>query len=293
MTARYYGLSGATKVYYGSTLVWSGGSPSYRDKYFTIEFIEDGTFALNYSDIEYRKNGGNWESGTTTVSVESGDTVECRGDRTTVNGVLLSTSGKFNVYGNIMSLTHSTNFENAQQAQSYEHNSLLKETKVVNAENLIFPDVKLTDRGIEDFFRGCYYLTTAPKEILATTLGTGCMSHTFQGCSAMTTTPLLYASVFTNSSINGMFESCKNITSLEFVNTIQSITNYAAYYCCSGCINLSRIKVNLDSSITNVSRAFGNWVANVSSTGTFITNEPSLWPSGTSGIPEGWTIIQD
>jgi hypothetical protein len=57
----------------------------------------------------------------------------------------------------------------------------------------------------------------------------------------------------------------------------------------SGCNSLNFVQCNA----TNVSADFclDNWLENVSTSGTFKKN-PSMndWPSGSSGIPNGWTI---
>jgi hypothetical protein len=43
---------------------------------------------------------------------------------------------------------------------------------------------------------------------------------------------------------------------------------------------------------TKGSRSFYNWVQGVSSTGTFVKHPDMIsLPSGTSGIPSGWTVI--
>ena len=34
-----------------------------------------------------------------------------------------------------------------------------------------------------------------------------------------------------------------------------------------------------------------NWVSGVSGTGTFVKNPDANWPTGTSGIPSGWEVV--
>lgn len=291
MTARYYNQSGATAAYYGSTQVWSS-EPDYKQMYFTMEFIEDGDFSIAKSGFECRKNGGEWTgiSENQSINVLSGDTFEFRSDNTLIKTALFSGTTKFNVYGNIMSLTHSSDFANAQQTTPYEHQKTLAGTYVINAENLIFPEGTIQQRGLEDFFRDCYYLTKAPKEIPATILGEGCMSHMFTNCSAMTTTPLLYATFLSGASLNGTFVNCSSITDIEFKNILNTIVSTSCHYCFDGCPNFEQIKIYVAPSLKSIRP--GNWMPGVKATGYFYTNKTEVWLKGTGGIPSGWTVMQ-
>ena len=157
---------------------------------------------------------------------------------------------------------------------------------MVNAENLIFPTGTIFERGLDEFFQNCYYLIKAPKEIPATTLGSDALSHMFKNCSALTTTPLMYATCLSGNAMNGAFENCSAITSFEFKNVITNFGGNACHYCFNNCANLERMKIE-----TSLSSARpGTWMPNVKATGTFITNNPSAWLSGSGGIPTGWTV---
>ena len=289
MTARYYNQSGATAAYYGSTQVWSS-EPDYKQMYFTMEFVEDGDFSIKKSGFECRKNGGEWTgiSENQSINVLSGDTFEFRSDNTQIKTSLFSGTTKFNVYGNIMSLTHSSDFANAQQTTSFEHQGALENTYVINAENLIFPEGTIQERGLDNFFHNCYYLTKAPKEIPATILGKGCMSHMFQNCSAMTTTPLLYATFLSGDCLNGAFENCKSITDIEFKNIINTFVSYSCHYCFASCSNFEQIKIYVAPSLESINP--GTWMPGVKATGNFYTNRPGAWLKGS--IPNGWTVRQ-
>ena len=52
--------------------------------------------------------------------------------------------------------------------------------------------------------------------------------------------------------------------------------------------SLRKITCYLVSGIINTNTNL--WVYGVSSTGTFIKDPNATWPSGDSGIPEGWTV---
>ena len=40
-------------------------------------------------------------------------------------------------------------------------------------------------------------------------------------------------------------------------------------------------------------RATNDWVRGVAATGTFIKKPNTTWSTGNSGIPEGWTVLDD
>jgi hypothetical protein len=59
-----------------------------------------------------------------------------------------------------------------------------------------------------------------------------------------------------------------------------------------GCSNLNSI-VMLATGIS-ASNCLKNWVSGVSSTGTFVKHKDmTSLPSGNSGIPSGWTVVND
>jgi len=86
-----------------------------------------------------------------------------------------------------------------------------------------------------------------------------------------------------------MFKNCRGITSAP--DLLSSGIAYGAYdRMFSGCTNLNYVKC------LGTVRSFSNegtngWLANVASTGTFVKKANStIWTSGTSGIPSGWTV---
>lgn len=117
----------------------------------------------------------------------------------------------------------------------------------------------------EKLFRNCTGLTDASNLILpATTLQNKCYMSMFSGCISLITAPELPASNLSAWAYNGMF---------------------------NGCTNLSYIKC-LATQLTALA-AFENWVNGVASTGTFVKKAGVTWPTGASGIPSGWTVIEE
>ena len=107
-------------------------------------------------------------------------------------------------------------------------------------------------------FEGCASLTSAP-ELPATTLAKSCYGYMFKGCASLTAAPELPATTLAEECYASMFEGCTNLTSVScFANDISA----------QDCTK--------------------DWLDGVSSTGTFWKNT-KLWPSGSSGIPTGWT----
>ena len=112
-------------------------------------------------------------------------------------------------------------------------------------------------------FGNCTNIVNVDSNFLpATTLTTSCYSNMFQGCSSLTTAPALPATTLADSCYYFMFSNC---TKLNYIKMLA--TNISASSCLS------------------------NWVKGVSSTGTFVKNAAMTnLPTGTSGIPRGWTV---
>jgi hypothetical protein len=110
-------------------------------------------------------------------------------------------------------------------------------------------------------FYGCTNLTTAP-ELPATTLASSCYQEMFSNCTSLTTAPELPATTLAWSCYNQMFYGCKSLSKI-----IMLATNISAGKC------------------------LYYWVGSVASSGTFVKNSSmNSLPSGSDGIPTGWTV---
>jgi hypothetical protein len=87
----------------------------------------------------------------------------------------------------------------------------------------------------------------------------------FYGCTSLVTAPELPATTLANGCYQSMFGGCSKLNYIKML-----ATNISASSCLS------------------------NWVSIVSSTGTFVKN-PAMTslPNGTSGIPNGWTVVNN
>lgn len=111
-------------------------------------------------------------------------------------------------------------------------------------------------------FSECKYLMDASNLILPSNLINDNYAGMFRGCTSLTTAPELPATALTSGCYQEMFKGC---TSLSYIKCLATSL---------GDIWSLRL-----------------WVDGVSPTGTFVKHPNAVWPTGTSGIPDGWTII--
>ena len=285
----------------------------------------DGRYAP-YKTIEYRLNDGEWTSITSdtgssapSITVVSGDTIQFRGNNITYGtdtsyNTFSGSTAQFNVKGNIMSLINSTNFSTLTTLSSaYTFYHLFDGcTGLTDASELLLPATILANYCYNYMFSYCTVLTTAP-ELPATTLARYCYYGMFRGCTSLTTAPELPATTLAYGCYYWMFDNCRSLTTapeLPATTLVYQCYQYMfsgcrslttapelpattlAYNCYQsmfyGCSNLNYIKcLATDISASNCTT---NWVGNVAASGTFVKATGANWPTGTSGIPTGWTV---
>lgn len=174
----------------------------FEAKWLTFTPLEDGTFSFTNSGLSYSINGGSWtelQANASTPVVHAGEQIIWKGTITPVQdqgiGTFTST-GKFNVEGNIMSLLYGAAFYNNQQNLSskdyafyelfknnsaFDYDTTYTECKVVNAQNLILPSTTLSNYCYAYMFSRCYTLVT-PPEMRATTTAEGSCAYMFEDC---------------------------------------------------------------------------------------------------------------
>lgn len=155
------------------------------------------------------------------------------------------------------------------------------------------PATTLSEGCYEGMFNHCTSLISVPNNYLtATTLARNCYSYMFRECTSLTTAPDLTANIgtFDDYCYDSMFRECTTLTTAPIINS----TNLA-YCSCSNmftnCRNLNYIKcLATDISATQCTY---DWVSGVASTGTFVKASGVNWSSGTSGIPNNWTVQEE
>ena len=148
------------------------------------------------------------------------------------------------------------------------------------------PVTILAEDCYSDMFHSCVNLTEVP-ELPATTLAKGCYWGMFCDCTSLTTAPELPATTLAEHCYEFMFNSCVNLTEAPelFAMTLVDYCYSDMFGCCT---NLNYIKM-LATDIS-ASGCLSNWVEGVSNAGVFVKAQGAEIPSGTSGIPSGWTV---
>lgn len=327
-------------------VVYQENDPDYYSKeYLTFEALENTSLELvvpaavdstYMTSISYSvDDGDNWVTTTidntaqtiTTPTINAGDKVIWKGvgkqmayNNNNYYASKFSSTGNYNVEGNIMSLLYGDNFANQTSFPSESKMNFFglfyNNTKLKSIDNLILPATTLTNNCYQSMFYGCTSLTTAP-ELPATTLAGSCYSQMFQGCTSLTTAPVLPATTLVQSCYSGMFDRCTSLTTvpsnlLPATTLAQSCYQSMFYGCTSlitapelpvttlanscygymfnGCTQLNNIKM-LATDITAID-CLQSWVQGVAASGTF-TKAASMTtlPEGDSGIPSGWTVV--
>ena len=288
-----------TKKYYPNVsyieatdeVVYQENDPRYSS-YLTFEALQSGTFTLTVpaavdstymTSVSYSTDDGtNWSTTTidntaqtiTTPTINAGSKVLWKGVGIRMayidsgnNYSKFTSTGNFNVSGNIMSLLYGDNFARqtsfASGSQYTFCNLFSSCTKLISAGNLILPATTLAcylwmfsgcsslqtspvlpattlaERCYSNMFYNCTSLTTAP-ELPATTLANQCYGQMFRNCRSLTTAPELPATTLVNGCYSGMFQNCTQLTSvpsnyLPVTTLVQSC--YSSMF--SGCTRLT------------------------------------------------------
>ena len=308
--ALYFGLSGSTKAYFGTTVVYESGETDYSKEYLTFEMLSGGTveWAVKGENgwsglsISYSVNNGEWQTLTanseySAVTLDAGDKIRFKGTNNRYNGGAsyvydysnFSCISPLNIYGNIMSLTDGDNFSGATHVTSYTFRGLFDGIRVISAENLVLPATPLATGCYYGMFSGCTYLET-PPELPSTALSANCYYCMFADCSSLQTAPELPATTLAARCYSDMFKGCTSLTTAPDLLAVDS-ADYCYRNMFSGCTSLSYIRCLLiDSSLNSTN----SWVRGVSSSGTFVKNSGAeYWATGYNGIPSNWTVEEE
>ena len=224
------------------------------------------------------------------ITLNTGDEVSFRAkaNRTSAQGTdkyfSFQMTGKIEAWHNVMSLYRTNDFATHESVVGYAFHSLFNGcTSLVKAP--VLPATTLADFCYYVMFNGCTSLTEAPV-LPATTLSGGCCSGMFYDCTSLTKAPVLPATTLAKDCYYYMFYDCTSLTKAPELpaTTLAERCYYNMFY---GCSKLKEVRV---SATTTADRALTNWLGDVPATGDFYCDpNATIFPSGISGIPSGWT----
>ena len=198
VTNIYLGSTTVKEVYIGTKLIWPTKADDYSSEYFTIESLEDGNqIGIVDSDrpsISISTDKQTWTTVTPNaaptyfITLNTGEKVYIKGsndkyyDDTWATQGYFTSTGRFNVSGNIMSLIYADDFKNKTTLSSSNSFAyLFYNANLISAEHLVLPATTLADNCYESMFNSCLSLFTAP-ELPATTLVDYCYKDMFSDC---------------------------------------------------------------------------------------------------------------
>lgn len=251
--------------------------PPVPPNYFKFIARESGTFtftsknAATANTLSYSlDNGSTWASlanGVASPTVASGSTIlwKCSNPTSsTSTGIgTFSSTGAFDVEGNVMSLLYGDDYEDktSLSGKNYVFYGLFSGcTGVVNAGNMVLPATRLSERCYSSMFYNCTSLVTAP-ELPAMRLENSCYMSMFAYCTSLTTSPVLSAYTLSELCYCTMFYGCTSMNTVTCLATDKSANNCTL-----------------------------SWLESVASTGTFYRSPGASWERGWKGVPYDWTI---
>lgn len=181
--------------------------------------------------------------------------------------------GMDKIGGNIMSLLYGSNFNGTETSFPITQYSgyfryfcltpnLAANTSLTDSSELILPVTSLTTSAYQNMFYSCSALRTAPV-ILAEEAGQYAFSAMFRGCTSLESAEIPEMTLKSTYAFYQMFYSCTSLTSLKCLCDTNNNIDYTR-----------------------------DWLWYASSTGTFYKKAGTNWPTGTSGIPSGWTVVE-
>ena len=187
-----------------------------------LEAREIGTFITikkpSGLTIGYKKTGEDvcWLNGTSSISIPAGEKVWLFGDNDCCNGLKIQCSSSCYIYGNVMSLISSTDYNDCEELNEPSVFAyLFTDNKSMTnhpTRPIILPATILSESCYSDMFSGCTGLVSAP-ELPATTLAESCYRGMFSGCTGLVSAPELPATTLARVCYYDMFRSCTGLVS--------------------------------------------------------------------------------
>ena len=165
----------------------------YLQKYLTFVPEENTTFSFSTNNINYSlDNGTTWitlTAGQSTPTINAGNKIIWKASGLTPTSSAgigtFSSTGKFEAYGNTMSLVYGDDFENNTTISNYQFFKLFYNcVNLINVQNLILPAIIMKSNCYKQMFYGCTSIIYAPL-LSASSLEGGCYEQMFFGCSSL------------------------------------------------------------------------------------------------------------
>lgn len=156
-------------------------------------------------------------------------------------------------------------------------------TSLIKAPNLL--SKTLAPYCYYAMFSGCTSLTTA-YDLPATSLAYYCYLAMYSDCTSLTKAPSIQATRLASGCYHMMFKGCTSLTTAPELKSTTSV-GHCYWYMFEDCVNLNYVKC---AAKEYNELNFKDWLKNVSPTGDFYCYDASIFPTGASGIPTGWTV---
>lgn len=297
-----------------------------RETPLTFDILTDGNIIWKSvggttKAIEYNINGTGWTKIVSTlegtpIPVHAGDVVWFRGNNPQycINGGIETgqyscfsgTTCQFNVRGNILSLFYRlrypemTEFEPDGVGNPRNRNCenlFVNCVNLISARDLLLLPTKLHFGAYCCMFAGCTSMISAPRHIDADKIDASAFQSMFSGCTSLKQAPetMSYNALSAGTSSSyyniGFVETFDGCTSLEKSPTMKVGTPHNncmpnTFRNCTSLRYITCLNPSWNSSYTP------SWVQGVpTGNGTFVKKAGVNWGSGTSGIPNGWNVV--
>lgn len=227
----------------------------YSSQYLTIEALSDGTLYWKADDNQVLKTIEYSKNNGEWTSVTASSENSGATITTVVSGDLVRFRGNNTRY-------HDTTFNHYNTDITFKvYGNIMSLTY---GDNFLNQTVLTGEHAFCNIFKLCTGLTDASNLILpATTLTISCYDGMFKGCTSLVTAPVLPATTLADYCYAAMFRA----TSVNYVKCLA--TDISAFNCTE------------------------TWLRDASATGTFVKKAGVSWTTGNSGIPSGWTVVEE
>lgn len=242
----------------------------------TFKFTSHADVSTNTVDYSL-DSGATWTTlanGVYSPSVSSGNVIMWKSTtlqiRANAGCGTFSSTGNFDVEGNVMSLYYGDNFEGetSLSGKDYAFMNLFSGcTTVINADKLVLPATTLSKQCYCNMYNRAINLAKPPSLSAATTLAVGCCQN-----------------MYYNSPNNTSFSVAESYF-LPATTLVQDCYRQMFY----GCSNFNKITCLATSGI-NTNNSTNNWLTNTSSSGTFTRTAGVSWPTSNNGR-KSWTLV--